>query len=145
MWLKVYIAFQSVEIYPSAACASALVQTSRVERWRCAPTSCRGSSQSGPSWNGMKAKISLVSRWSHHRLFRHFRTQLHNFTAAVTVCRLFKHIDLRPPFWSPYRLCRLKAASPTLWRGAQSSSITTLKWTLWTSTPGAPSTSSSRR
>lgn len=88
MWLKVFIAFQSVEISPSAVCASALVQTSRVERWRCAPTSCRGSSQSGPSWNGMKVKISLGSRWSHYRLFKHFRTRLHNFTAAVTVCRL---------------------------------------------------------
>lgn len=78
MWLNGLITFQSVGISPSAACASALVQTSRVERWRCAQTCCRGSSQSGPCWNGTKVKMYLVSRWSHYRVFKHFTAQLHN-------------------------------------------------------------------
>lgn len=88
MSLNGLITFQSVEIYPSAVCASALVQTLRAERWLCAQTSCRGNSQSGPYSNGMKVKIYLVSRWSHYSLLKQFRTQLHNFTATVTLCRL---------------------------------------------------------
>lgn len=96
MWLNGLITFQSVEICRSAVCASALVQTLRVERWLCAQTSCRGSSQSGPYWNGMKVKMYLVSRWSHYRLLKRFRTQLHNFTATVTVCRHLQASVLKP-------------------------------------------------
>lgn len=53
----------SVEICLSVACASVLVPTSPAGKWPCAPTCCRGSSQSGPSSRGMKVKIFLESRW----------------------------------------------------------------------------------